>query len=118
MYKLGKASQVVVRGRDYEWYAVQLPAAAGVYIRADYVKDKGNSIGEITGDKVNVRARADSESSSLGQLEQGELVKLIEQVNGWWKIEPPVAAQGWVHADLIVPAAKPASPVGRPAAAK
>ena len=120
--KLGKGSRVVVVGRHYEWYAVQLPAAVGVYIRADYIKEKGNSIGEITGDKVNIRARANSDSSSLGQLEQGELVKLIEQVrppdgqaDGWWKIEPPLAAQGWVRADLVsmtsatIPAAQPAA---------
>ena len=108
LYKLGKGSQVMVTGRHYEWYAVQLPAAAGVYVRADYIKENGNNVGEITGDKVNIRAKANSDSSSLGQLERGELVKLIEQArlpdgqaNGWWKIEPPLAAQGWVHADLI-----------------
>ncbi len=111
--KLSKGGQVVVTGRHYEWYKVQLPVTASAYIRADYVKDMGNATGTIITDKVNVRARANSESSPLGQMNKGDLVKLVEQapplagqVNGWWKIEPPASAEGWVHADLIIPAAR------------
>ncbi|MBI3315255.1 MAG: SH3 domain-containing protein [Candidatus Omnitrophica bacterium] len=118
--KLNKGGQVVVTGRHYEWYEVQLPAAASAYVRADYVKDMGNATGTIMADKVNVRARADSESSSLGQMNKGDLVKLVEQlpppqggaeqVNGWWKIKPPASAEGWVRADLIIPAPPPPVP--------
>ena len=117
--KLNKGGQVVVTGRHYEWYKVQLPAAASAYVRADYVKDTGNTTGTIMTDKVNVRARSNSESSSLGQMNKGDLVKLVEQVpprlgggqvNGWWKIEPPASAEGWVRADLMIPAPPPANP--------
>ncbi|HLD88450.1 MAG TPA: SH3 domain-containing protein [Candidatus Omnitrophota bacterium] len=73
--KLNKGGQVVVTGRHYEWYKVQLPAAASAYVRADYVKDTGNTTGTIMTDKVNVRARSNSESSSLGQMNKGDLVK-------------------------------------------
>ena len=111
--KLSKGDRVVVTGRHYEWYKVRLPAAASAYVRADYVKDMGNATGTIIADKVNIRARANSESSSLGQMNKGDLVKFVEhvqvppqagQVNGWWKIKPPASAEGWVHADLIIPA--------------
>ena len=114
--KLKKGGQALVTGRHYEWYKVRLPAAASAYVRADYVKDMGNATGTIITDKVNVRARADSESSPLGQMNKGDLVKLVErappqagEVNGWWKIEPPASAEGWVHTDLIIPAAQPAA---------
>ena len=114
--KIPKGGRIMVMGRYYEWYKVQLPATTGVYIRADYVKETGNGGGEVIGDKVNVRARANSDSSSLGQLKKGDMVKLAAKVrlpdgqaNDWWKIEPPAAAEGWVHADLIVPAAVPSS---------
>ena len=112
--KLSKGGQVVVTGRHYEWYKVELPVTASAYVRADYVKDMGNTAGTIIADKVNVRARANSESSSLGQMNKGDMVKLVEQVrlpdgqaNGWWKIEPPASAEGWVRADFIIPAALP-----------
>ncbi len=109
--KLNKGGQVVVTGRYYEWYKVQLPVTVSVYVRADYVKDMGNATGTIMTDKVNIRARANSESSSLGQMNKGDPVNLVEQTppqagqaNGWWKIKPPASAEGWVHADLIIPA--------------
>jgi uncharacterized protein YgiM (DUF1202 family) len=119
--KLNKGGQVVVTGRHYEWYKVRLPVTISVYVRADYVKDMGNATGTVIADKVNVRARADSESSPLGQMNKGDPVKLVEQapplagqVNGWWKIEPPASAEGWVHADLIIPAPPKAGVAAKP----
>ncbi len=99
--KMGKGSPVVVTGRHYEWYKVQLAATVGAYVRADYIKEQVGGVGEIIGDRVNLRAKANSDASSLGQLAKGEAVKLVAQEKGWWRIEPPPSAEGWVHADFI-----------------
>ncbi len=99
--KLTKGAEVVVLGRSYEWYQVQLPAGASAFIRADYLKIHDGSIGELIGDRVNVRARAASESSPLGQLKKGDLVKVLTKTNDWWRIEPPAGAVGWVHKDFL-----------------
>ncbi|MBI4309353.1 MAG: SH3 domain-containing protein [Candidatus Omnitrophica bacterium] len=115
--KLVQGAEVVVLGQSYEWYKIQLPSTAAAFIRADYMEKRGPGIGALTGDKVNVRAKPNSESSTLGQLHKGDLVKLIEQTDdgcsasanmsstncrgNWWKVEPPPSAAGWVHADFV-----------------
>ena len=99
--KLAKGAEVVVLAKNYEWYKVQLPLTASTFVRADYIKERGNSIGELTGDKVNLRVKANSESSPLGQLNKGDLVKLVEKTGEWWKIEPPAAGFAWIHADFV-----------------
>lgn len=112
--KLKKGDKIVVLGKNFQWYKVQLPPTAKAYIRADYLKLSKDSMAELTGDKVNIRARANSNSSSLGQLKKGDIVKVIQQipanpakgetkdeVNGWWCIEPPVQAVGWIREDFL-----------------
>ena len=99
--KLEKGAEVVVLGRSYEWYKIQLPSSSDAFIRADYIEKHPANIGELTGDRVNLRARANSESSAVGQLRKGDLVKLIEQTNGWWKIQPPAGSFAWVHSDFV-----------------
>jgi len=98
--KLSQGAEVVVLGKSYEWYKVQLPSTASGFIRADYIKASGKT-GVVSGNKVNIRAKADSESAILGQVHKGEQVKLIAQANGWWKLEPPAQATGWVHQDFL-----------------
>ncbi len=99
--KLSRGAEVVVLGKNFDWYKVELPTTAKAYIRADYLKLHEDSFGELNGDKVNIRARANSDSSSLGQLNKGDYVKVIRQINDWWQIEPPAQAAGWIHKDFL-----------------
>ena len=99
--KLSRGTQVVVLGKSFDWYKIQLPKTSKAFVRADYLKIRQNSIAEITGDKVNIRAAANSNSTSLGLIKQGDLVKIKVQSNGWWQIEPPEQAVGWVRQDFL-----------------
>ena len=99
--KLVQGAQVVVLGKSYQWYKIQLPSTAMAFIRADYLVERGGGVGVLTGDKVNVRAKPNSESSVLGQLRKGDSVKLLEKMNNWYKVEPPAGTVGWVHADFV-----------------
>lgn len=99
--KLAKGTEVVVLGRSYEWYKIQLPATAGAFIRGDYIKVHDGNTGELIGTNVNVRAKANSESSPLGQLRKGDVIKLLEKSSDWWKIAPAVGTFAWLHADFV-----------------
>ncbi len=99
--KLNQGTQVVVLGRSFDWYKVQLPTTAKAYIRADYLKIVQNLTAQLTGNNVNIRATANSESTSLGLLKKGDLVKVIVQTNGWWQIDPPSQAVGWIRQDFL-----------------
>jgi len=99
--KLNQGDEIVVLAKTFDWYKVQLPLDAKSYVRADYLKIRSNSIAEVIGDKVNIRAIPNSESTSLGLLIKGTLVKVKEQINGWWQIEPPLQAVGWIRQDFL-----------------
>ncbi len=99
--KLSKGAEVIVLGKAFDWYKVQLPSTTKAFVRADYVKINQNSNGQILGDKVHIRAAPNSESTSLGIIKQGEPVKTVAQVNGWWQIEPPTQAVGWIRQDFL-----------------
>ena len=100
--KLSRGAEVVVLAKNYEWYKVQLTTTAKAYVRADYLKmADGGLIAELAGNKVNVRASANSEATSLGQLPKGTFVKVVEQGNDWYRIEPPAGTFGWIHQDFI-----------------
>ncbi len=99
--KLVQGAEVVVLGHTFEWYKVQLPSTASAYLRADYVKIYKGGLGELSGDRVNVRAKASSDSSPLGQLHKGAIVRLVDKTNDWWKIDPPAGTFGWIHQDFL-----------------
>ena len=107
--KLDKVSQgveIIVLGKSFDWYKVQLPRSAKAYIRADYLTVGENLIAEVIGDKVNIRAAANSDATSLGMIKKGEPVKVITQINGWCQVEPPAEAAGWVRQDFLTVKAK------------
>ena len=101
--KLSIGAQVIVLGKSYDWYKVQLFKTAQAYIRADYLKVEENLTAQLIGDTVNIRAAANSDATSLGIVKKGELVKVIKQTNGWCQIEAPAESAGWIRKDFLTP---------------
>jgi SH3-like domain-containing protein len=100
--KLNKGAQVVVLGRSYEWYKVQVLPTTKEYIRSDYLNAvKGEGLAFVSGDNVNVRASASSDAASLGEVKKGTLVKVLGQMNGWSSIAPVAGTSAWIHQDFL-----------------
>ena len=99
--KLTQGAEITVLGKSFDWYKVQLPVTAKAYIRADYLKMSQNSFAELVGDKVHIRASANSDSTSLGIVKKGDVVKVIGETNGWCQIQPPPQAAGWIRQDFL-----------------
>jgi len=99
--KLNNGTQVIVLGHTYEWYKVQPTSTTKEYIRADYLKVDNASIGMVLGENVNVRSSANSNSSSLGEIKKGTLVKVDEMTNGWCRIEPVAGTVVWINQDFL-----------------
>src|SRR3990167_4428788 len=99
--QLDKGEEVVVVGKDFSWYKVQLPPSTYVYISDKYVRLVGSMEGEIIGDRVNVRSSAKVESTIVGQVEKGSRVRVLEKIPGWYKIAPPAQVFGWVADGLV-----------------
>ncbi len=99
--QLKKDDQIVVVGASFDWRKVKLPADAKAYVNAGFVKDLGNGIGEVSGNHLNIRANALTNASIIGQFKKGDLVRIIEKKDSWYRIEPPDQSFGWVAKDLI-----------------
>ena len=100
--KLNKGAQVVVLGRSYEWYKIQPLSTTKSYIRADYLSiTKGESVAVVSGNNVNVRAGANSEAASLGEVKKGTAVEILGQENGWCSLAPVSGTVAWIHHDFL-----------------
>lgn len=99
--QMEKGEEVVVVGKDFSWYKVQLPSRTYVYVSDKYVRLVSGMEGEITGDRVNVRSSAKVESTILGQVKKGSRIRIIEKSQGWYKIAPPAQVFGWVADGLL-----------------
>jgi SH3-like domain-containing protein len=94
--RLAEKDTIVVVEKSYNWYKIKLPSRASSYVHAKYVNPLGDNIGEITGERLNIRAGPGVQYSPLGQLEKGTLVRLLDQKDEWYRIEPAERSYGWV----------------------
>ena len=99
--QLKKGENIVVVDRSYSWYKIKLPVYARSFISLDFVNMLSDDVGEITGNRVNVRAGRGINYSVLGQLNKGNLIKVVEKSAGWCRIEPINDSWGWVLAKYI-----------------
>jgi uncharacterized protein YraI len=114
--RLTKGDEVVVSGRSFSWYQIQLPPDTKVYISDKYVRLLNRQEGRIESDDVNVRAGAGIHHTILGQLPAGARVRILQKIQEWYQIEAPPSVSGWISDKLVsfksrnVSAYRPAQP--------
>jgi uncharacterized protein YgiM (DUF1202 family) len=104
LYKLNKGDKIKIISRAYKWFKIKLPRGAAAFISSDFVKlsDGPGSVGLVTGNNVNIRARPDLSSTVLGQLDKGTKVRIRGKApGGWYRIRPPDECAGWIHSDFV-----------------
>lgn len=74
-----------VIGTQGEWVKVSLEDGEG-WLAARYVDIK-ESIGYVTGEKVNLRAESNTDSEVIKELEIGSTVKVLEVNENWLKVK-------------------------------
>jgi SH3-like domain-containing protein len=127
LLQVNAGQELVVTGKNYSWYKVFLPDGAQMFIRMDYAGALAPDIGVVTGDRVNIRARPNTDATIIGKFVRGDKFFVKETRDGWLRIAPVAQAAGWVHEQFIefknkqVPAqifADPQEAAARAAAAK
>lgn len=98
---VNKGDELVVVDKSYSWCKVYLPESARMYVKMSYTKLVSTQVGEITADRVNIRARANTTSSIIGQFVRGDQFFIRENSGEWLRIRPLAKAYGWVREDLI-----------------
>src|SRR5438477_490264 len=71
-------TRVEVLGEAFGWLLVHPAIDLTVYVSREMVELKGDGVGLVTRDRVNLRSRAALDSTVLGQVNKGDLVRVIQ----------------------------------------
>lgn len=74
--------------------------ASGVLIPSVVVAENDRT-GQIMGTQVNVRSLPDVSSTSLGKLELGDEVTVLDESGDWYKVRTAGGVVGYVMSDLV-----------------
>ena len=99
--RLTKGQQVIVVGKDYSWYKIKLPVDAKSYVSQDFVLLVNSQTGVVKSERVNIRAGAGANFTVLGQLKKGTTVKILEKLDGWYRIEAIEGTWGWISQQYL-----------------
>jgi len=99
---LFKGTQLPIVGEGNGWYQVSLPDGRSGWVHGDYGKvEKARDQLEIAYEVVKVRAQPTTNSDSVARTIMGQRIHLLEEANGWYKVEIPNETEGWVRQDMV-----------------
>lgn len=99
---LHKGDLIILTGKSFAWYKVRLPDGAKAFVKSEYSRLITPEVGEVTADRVNVRAAPNTTATVLGQVTKGVQFFVKEtRPDGWVWIKPVDEISGWVHESLI-----------------
>ena len=86
------------------WYKVAYAGKTG-FVSADYLTiDEDNifeTYGRVSGDAVNVRTAASTESDTLGTVSGGSILTVNGLLNGWYDVTCESGTRGYVRSDFV-----------------
>lgn len=98
---MNKGEPVEVIKDSYDWYKIRLPGNAPSFIRKDLVYPINEKTAKVIKDTVNIRLRPNESSPILGKAGKNEVINILEEKGGWYKIEPLSNSFGWVHKKFV-----------------
>ena len=100
--KVDRGEVVEVIAQLYDWYKIRLPYNAPSFIKKDFVVLSPDAkTAKVLNDFVNIRLKPDVGSAILGRLNQGDLVDILEDKGGWYRIRPTKSSFAWVHKNFV-----------------
>lgn len=105
--KLYSNSAVTVLGVEGEWYQIHSGSCEG-YIKSEYIitgdeelaKSISTRVAISNTDNLNIRADQSTEGQVLGQVNEGERLIVLEELEGWVKVATE-EGEGYVSADYV-----------------
>ena len=102
--KLNKGAKVVVIGEKFDWLKIMPPEGSFSYVGKHFIDKKENGVGIVNRENVNVRAGSTQttiKTTVQSQLAPGQEVKILDEVEEYYKIAPPPDAAVYVKKDLV-----------------
>lgn len=98
---VNRGEPVEIVKESYDWYKVRLPKTAPAFINRNLVEPIDEKTAKVSGDNVNIRLNPDQSSPILGKAQRNEIINLVAERVGWYKIEPTSDTLGWVHKRFV-----------------
>ena len=89
---LKRGQEVVVTGAEEGWAEIKIPRHLPVYISKQFV----DASGKVTGRNVWLRPAPNVTSAPVGKVQPGVQLGVIGEKDGWYKVEPPQQARGFL----------------------
>ncbi|MCM8831554.1 MAG: SH3 domain-containing protein [Candidatus Omnitrophica bacterium] len=99
--KLNKGKIVEVIEEKYDWCKIKLPKGFSCYVKSEFVKKIEKNKAEVIVSTLNLRSAPSVESFVLGKAKKGNVLYIIEEENGWIKVNGYPYAIGWVHKQFL-----------------
>ena len=105
----GAVAQILaVAGEQEDWFQIVSGNVEG-YIKAEFflygdaaaavIDDYVTRYAEVTADRLNVRVDPSMEANRIGYIDNGEKVKLLEDLGEWLKVEYIAGKNGYIAAE-------------------
>jgi len=104
--RVNKGESVEVVLTLYDWYKIRLPKNAPSFIKKEFASIGDDKNARVTKNNVNIRLAADISSPILGKANKDELIKILEEKDDWYSIEPVENSYGWIHKNFVTKLAK------------
>lgn len=119
---MNKGERVDVVLELYEWYKINLPRKAPAYVKkslTECIKRSEEPLSlcltaKIIKDNVNIRLAPGEGSPIIGRAGNNEIVNILKENDGWYKIEPIQNSFGWVHKKFVKKAANKITDIPSP----
>ncbi|MGE4159038.1 MAG: SH3 domain-containing protein [Planctomycetota bacterium] len=99
---LERGARVRVTGHSGEWLKIELvEAPLPVWISREFTTSVDDTHVEINADRVVLRGAATTKSSSLGTVDKGTRLKVIESHPQWIRVEAPAGISGYIHSHFV-----------------
>lgn len=96
-----------------DWTRIELPAGSPVWVSAQHV---AMPAGTVRAQHLNVRAGPSEDFGVLGVVARDATLRVIEERDGWLKIEAPLGLSGYLASVLLERLEQPTSQESVPAA--
>ncbi|MFH1441546.1 MAG: SH3 domain-containing protein [Candidatus Omnitrophota bacterium] len=112
--KINKNTPLEIIQEKYDWYKIKLPKIVPLYVRKDLITLIDKETAKASKDNINIRLEPNESCPILGQIRKNEIITILGDSNGWYKIEPVDNSFGWIHKKFVDRIAKDNAPMTAP----
>lgn len=80
-----KGTELVLHGRDGDWYQVTFNGNQNAYVSANYF-DVTRAEGKVQGTNINVRTGSNTKSDVIKTVTDGDVITVIGKLDGWYQL--------------------------------